>query len=548
MQKAIRNVLILMAFVMAFPCCVKIVTPGRSPQEDVYLLQGSESLKKTIHDVVKTVHTIQSGLVPNKDYPELEIFNPYDKTLFPRDMASSPFLWEDPHLLTNVWLLRIQFRDNPRVLCVLTDRKEWTADQKLWESIKADSLGKEAIVTIVGVNSREPSDVLVKSRVTFSTSRDAVDAPIFFQQMPLPFSRAKKNPELSVWRLGDISSYGEPPVIMKDLPVCANCHSFSRNGDVFGIDMDVNQDKGAYALSKVSSKTVLTSDNFITWNDFNKRDKKKSMGLFSRISPDGRYVVSTVKEKSFFTMIPDIEFSQFFFPIRGLIACYCVEERKFFALPGADNPDYVQTCPEWSSDGKYLVFARTRIDGKLEAIVGDKDFFDIDPGERISDLNKKYPFRFDLYRVPFNNGEGGTPEPLPSASHNKKSNYFPKSSPDGKWIVFTQSSNGLAIQPDSKLFIIPAGGGVARKMSCNTDTMNSWHSWSPNSRWLVFSSKKNSPYTQLFLTHIDQNGTDSPPVLISRFSAEKKACIAPEFANLRPGAIKEIILSDHLKR
>lgn len=548
MIRAIRKLMTLTAFVTAVSCSVQIMTPERCLQEDAYLLMGSESLRSTTHDIVETVHKIQSNFVANKGYPELEIFNPDDKTLFPLDMASPTFLWKDPHLLSDLWLLTIRFRDSQHAVYVLTDRNEWTPDQNTWEGIKAGSLDREAIASIVGVSSSESLDIVAISSVKFSTSRDAVGAPIFFQQMPLPFARAKKNPELSVWRLGDISSYGEPPVVMKELPVCANCHSFSRDGKLFGMDIDVNQDKGAYALSKVSSNMVLTSDHFITWSDFNRWDEGKSMGLFSRISPDGKYVASTVKEKSFFAMIPDIEFSQFFFPIRGLIACYRIKERKIFALPGADDPNYVQTCPEWSFDGKYIVFARAGTKGKLEAIVGDKDFFDIEPGERISDLNKKYPFRFDLYRLPFNNGKGGTAEPLPGASHNGKSNYFPKFSPDGKWIVFTQSSNGLAIQPDSKLFILPAGGGIARKMKCNTDTMNSWHSWSPNSRWLVFSSKKNSPYTELFLTHIDENGIDSPPVLISRFSTEKKACIAPEFANLNTVGMKEIKLSNHLKK
>jgi hypothetical protein len=100
----------------------------------------------------------------------------------------------------------------------------------------------------------------------------------------------------------------------------------------------------------------------------------------------------------------------------------------------------------------------------------------------------------------------------------------------------------LAIQPESKLHIIPAQGGVARKMRCNTDIMNSWHSWSPNGRWLVFSSKINGPYTQLFLTHVDEDGHDTPPILLSRFKAEIYAALAPEFADLRPGDLREIRL------
>ena len=51
--------------------------------------------------------------------------------------------------------------------------------------------------------------------------------------------------------------------------------------------------------------------------------------------------------------------------------------------------------------------------------------------------------------------------------------------------------------------------------------MNSWHSFSPNGRWLVFSSKSRSPYTQMFLTHLDEEGRDSPPILIENATASQ---------------------------
>jgi Flp pilus assembly protein TadD len=70
--------------------------------------------------------------------------------------------------------------------------------------------------------------------------------------------------------------------------------------------------------------------------------------------------------------------------------------------------------------------------------------------------------------------------------------------------------------------------------------MNSWHSWSANSRWLVFSSKVNGPYTQLFLTHIDADGNDSPPVLLERFTSPDRAANIPEFVNLPGDAIADI--------
>ncbi|MEA3487478.1 MAG: hypothetical protein U9R20_07460, partial [Thermodesulfobacteriota bacterium] len=158
----------------------------------------------------------------------------------------------------------------------------------------------------------------------------------------------------------------------------------------------------------------------------------------------------------------------------------------------------------------------------------------------LSVLNERYQIQYDLYRIPFNNGRGGIPEPIAGASGNGMSNYFPRYSPDGKWIVFCKSRNGLALQPDSRLYIIPAEGGTARELTANRHVMNSWHSWSPNGRWLVFSSKEAGAFTVFYLCHIDEKGNDSVPVLLSRLQERNFTNMLPEFWNIKPEALKQI--------
>jgi Tol biopolymer transport system component len=96
------------------------------------------------------------------------------------------------------------------------------------------------------------------------------------------------------------------------------------------------------------------------------------------------------------------------------------------------------------------------------------------------------------------------------------------------------------MRPDSQLYIVPITGGTARRMRANTSLMNSWHSFSPNGRWLVFSSKARSPYTQMYLTHIDANGNDSPAILIDNTTAANRAVNIPEFANIAGDGIEDI--------
>jgi hypothetical protein len=508
---------------------------------NVFLYEMSGIQGNDNNPVKDSVQKILANIGANPHYPELDIFNPQDQTLFPSDIASPTFVWKDQYLHSKMWLIMIRFENNGNGVYALTDKKTWTPNRKVWNIIKVNSLEKKAFITILGINDTESFEIVTKSSIAISTSKDEVGAAVFYRQVPPSFAYAYKHPELCRWRLGDISSYEDPPIVLEGLPVCANCHSFSSDGKIFGMDMDYKEDKGAYALTAVRESILLSEDDFISWNNFQGPQKLKSMGLFSQISPDGRWVASTIYEKNFMALLNELDFSQLFLTATGLIACYDRSEKRFFLLSGADDPKFVQTCPTWSPDGKYIVFSRAKVKEQLLEVIRTSAV-KITPDTRIEDLNAKFQIQYDLYRIPFNQGKGGTPEPLAGASHNAKSNYMPKYSPDGKWIVFTKSDTGVLLQPDSQLYIMPAEGGVARRMRCNTNLLNSWHSLSPNSRWLVFASKANTPFTQLFLTHIDENGNDSPPVLLTRLNSLEYAANIPELVDLREERMEKISL------
>ena len=198
----------------------------------------------------------------------------------------------------------------------------------------------------------------------------------------------------------------------------------------------------------------------------------------------------------------------------------------------------MQSNGTWSPDGKYVVFARSEA---YHSSTLRETRRGLSRAEDVAEfLNGEKTFKFDLWRVPFNDGKGGEAEPMLGASNNGMSNYFPEFSPDGKWIVFCRAKSFMLLQPDSELYIIPAEGGEARRLECNTNRMNSWHSWSPNGKWLVFSSKAYSPYTQLFLTHMDEQGHAARPVVLSHFTSAKMAANIPEFVNAQPDAIAHI--------
>ena len=498
----------------------------------------------------------------------LKVDYPLNQSIFPPDMEPPTFLWHDPAANAAVWKIDVTFTRGREPLhltsnglpmpigqidprCIgptnkppeLSAEEEgahtWKPDEATWSLVRKYAVDQPATVTIAGFTSVDSAQPVSRGQMQLTISSDPVGAPIFYRDVPLMPSAtengvikplASSAVPLINWRLRDVGRH-ESRIVMNDLHTCANCHSFSRDGKTLGMDMDGPQnDKGLYALVPISQRTVIDTKDMISWSSFRKElDPQLRVGFMSQVSPDGRYVATTVKPPHttsaqfyYVSNFADYRFLQVFYPTRGVLAVYDRQTRDLKPLPGADNPALVQASAVWTPDGKYLVF--------LHAIARDPYPANGIPAKFPNDPNE-VQIQYDLYRIPFNDGKGGVAEPIEGASQNGMSNSFAKVSPDGKWLVYVQAKNGLLMRPDSKLWIIPANGGKARLMKCNTSLMNSWHSWSPNSRWLVFSSKSRGPYTKMFLTHVDENGNDSPAILIENSTAANRAVNIPEFVN-----------------
>jgi len=505
------------------------------------------------------------------DYPE-------DRSIFPPEITPPTFIWRDASPRSEVWDIDVAFSDgspgirakapgerlhigeiDPR--CVSNTNKlpeltpqqaashTWTPDDTTWAAIKLHSREHPATVTITGREAEHAASAISQGQVAIQTSKDPVGAPIFYRDVPLMPSELQKGVikplapnaiPLIAWRLRHIGEK-ESHVLFTGIHSCANCHSFSRDGKTLGMDLDgPANDKGLYVLASIQKQMSIRNQDVISWATFKDQTvAQPRIGFMSQVSPDGQYVVTMIKAPGgtqggfYVANFKDYRFLQVFYPTRGILAWYNRATGEMRALPGADDPRYVHTNETWSPDGKYLVYAQAEArdpypEGrKLAAYANDPD---------------ETPIQYDLYRIPFNEGKGGKTEPIAGASQNGMSNAFPKISPDGRWIVFVKCHNGLLMRPDSQLFIVPAAGGEARRMRCNTPRMNSWHSFSPNGRWLVFSSKSRSPYTGMFLTHLDEQGNDSPAIYIDNSTAANRAVNIPEFVNIPADGLEKIEL------
>ena len=76
----------------------------------------------------------------------------------------------------------------------------------------------------------------------------------------------------------------------------------------------------------------------------------------------------------------------------------------------------------------------------------------------------------------------------------------------GNFPIFLESSD---------LYVLDLQNGKYRRLDINSDQVDSWHAWSSNSRWLVFSSKRlDGLFARPFITYVDTSGRFHPPVLL----------------------------------
>jgi Tol biopolymer transport system component len=274
---------------------------------------------------------------------------------------------------------------------------------------------------------------------------------------------------------------------------------------------------------------------FLEGNAFKKVNLKtkemKNGAPYPRWHPSGKFVAfssNKIVQQFHSSLNKKVEVSD----LESSLVLYDIEKNEIMNINLPDRDKYMDTYPEWSPDGNFLYFCRAPQVGEVFA-------YDI--------------VRYDLYRVPFDETtrKTGPAELVFNASSIGKSVSFPRISPDGKFLILTLHNYGCfpIWHKEADLMSIDLTTLKPSAMSLNSDFTDSYHSWSSNSRWLVFSSKRLDGLTaRLFISHIDENGEAGKPFLLSQEDPEMydrllKSFNLPEFSTLEvrvnPGAIRK---------
>jgi Tol biopolymer transport system component len=179
------------------------------------------------------------------------------------------------------------------------------------------------------------------------------------------------------------------------------------------------------------------------------------------------------------------------------LVIYDVGKRTVTTSPKVST-SRLETLPEWSPDGRTLYFCSG------PEWTGEKDFDKV---------------KYDLMRVACNveTGEWGNVETVLSSGRTGKSISFPRVSPDGRRLLFCMSDYGYFSihDPSSDLYMLDLRTKDYRKLEVNSERSEGYHSWSGNSRWFVFASKRGDGLSsRLYFSYVDSSGNAHKPFLM----------------------------------
>lgn len=265
---------------------------------------------------------------------------------------------------------------------------------------------------------------------------------------------------------------------------CLNCHTFPRN----------NTDE---MLIGIRSPHYGTATLLVEGDSVQRIDKKFG---YTSWHPAGKLAAYSINNLPMFYHTSRDEIRDTV-DLDSMLAFYRSDTKTNFTIPQLSRKERLENWPTWSADGRYLYYCSAP---KLWA--DDAEY----PPVQYDQV------RYDLMRIPYDSGTGefGEPETVLSSKDTGKSVSMPQCSPDGQWLTFCMCDHGYfpAWQEDSDIFLMALHGQAGppfryERLDLNSNKSESWHTWSSNSRWLVFSSKSLHGYfTRLFIAYIDSQG------------------------------------------
>ena len=417
------------------------------------------------------------------------IFPDYTDTTLPCNMAAPTFASRDSIVLDD---LQAVFTSGDSKVVVGSNGDEgFCIGQDDWKSLVASSYNIK-----VKIQGRKDSQWVEYDAFDITISPDSIDSHLAYRLI---------EPGYEVWNNMGIyerclENYDEKAIKTNSETDggCMNCHSFCNYDRNKMLYHQRKGQPGTYFYDGTTTKRIEPSPSFVypSWH------------------PGGRFVAfSTNNTKQAFHTVSRNRIEVF--DSSSDVIVYDTETEEVLTCPELHSPTRFETFPSWSPDGKTLYFCSADS-------VNMPDEYD--------------KVRYALCSISFD-AKSKTFGNRVDTLYNQRSVSFPRVSPDSRYLLFTLADYGnFSIwHKDADLYLLNLSDNSVRPATeLNSNDVDSYHSWSSNGKWVVFSSRRDDGlYTRPFFAHF-ANGKFNKPFALPQSDADyttrlMKSYNIPEF-------------------
>ena len=315
---------------------------------------------------------------------------------------------------------------------------------------------------------------------------------------------------------------------------CINCHNYQQ----------YNPDRMQFHARQNFGGTLVAYDGKMRKINM-RNDSILSAGVYPTWHPELPLIVySTNKTRQIFHLT-DPNKIEVYDTESDLIA-YDVMKNEVTNIE--NDPNEFECYPFWAPDGKYVYYCSAHF-----------EYPESTESQKLEVVKQAYNIKYNLYRKSFDAATMtfGPRELVFDASKVGMSATLPRISPDGRFLMFTMGKFGVfhIWHHDADLWMIDLQAKQARPAAeLNSRDTESYHSWSSNGRWVVFSSRRNDGnYTRPFIAHIDKKGNGTKPFELPCADPDyhrqfMKSYNIPEFmrgpVTIKPQAFADVLKGD----
>ena len=319
--------------------------------------------------------------------------------------------------------------------------------------------------------------------------------------------------ELSI-RQRDLTSFDECDIYNnqvlggKGKSQCINCHSYQN----YRTDHMQFHGRGDYGGTVIASGGKLRKVNL-------KTEETVSGGVYPAWHPVRNLIAYSVNKTGQLFHSKDLQKVEVQDTYSGLVL-YDVDSNRLTVVLNDSNS--LATFPSWSPDGRMLYYAAA--------------FFRPSGKDRSAEMGMRYrDLKYNIMRIPFDaeTMTFGSPDTVYNAAMRGRSATFPRVSPDGNYLLFTEADYGTfhIWHKSADLYLMNLRTKSVRPLEeVNSRDVESYHSWSSNGRWIVFSSRRDDgSYTRPYIAGFTTAGRFTKPFILPQEETGFYACFLKSF-------------------